>query len=798
MATYCEPRKKKTAAKKPKKAKRSKPTSKRNTHAKRATTKTHSRRYPSRRCVCWYDDDDPAWINAPYTTPETPASVSEAWTEVKDQEQVASGQAVASREEERATIQAAEVPDEVERRLAKAAMRQAAMAHEERLVRMRQAEEAQVEAERRRAEAAMRQAAEAHEAERTRQAKAAEEAQAEAERRRAEAAMRQAAEAHEAERTRQAKAAEEAQAEAERRRAEAAMRQAAEAHEAERRRQEASEAATRQAAEAHEAERKRQAKAAEEAQVEAERRRAEAAVRQAAEAHEAERKRQEASEAATRQAAEAHEAERTRQAAAERRAQAAKRKAEEDARRKARAAAALEEHRRRMAHGRIRAQEATRKAKQLREQAKKKAAAQAAVPQAKVQREALSLFEELKGYILRKMNTGNMAVLSSISKIQNDDGTYDLLAIDDALGAIRSHFNTEAARENRQTLYTVFAARILIENSQQLVDTYNRVIQNTRRLFPEFNLIHPTHNDMFGQLAHLDCTVRRCSDEEIASEMQHGGLKHEDVPDGDLEHELEWFKEYYQTRYVDTPNGQARTLGDEYGWVDPRSVLSKNIASMVRYEKYTGSAYSAVNAILRSDKNPNYNMDALVEAFNRFAHHLVLPMYSKENMVIYRGDGLTTSEQTQTTMGFYSGGLSPIDVRGFVKNGGRMIQIHVPRGTPFLPAIVTRQDEGEIILLPGTILEKQSQMTLDNGHYAEYTVVSNPPRLSELDEATIFMNSIAHLYSDEVSDYKYRGSGSKAERKKFVDRLPASTAPAAGEAKEFVLNLVNSRYGGSW
>ena len=718
--------------------------------------------------MCWDDDDfgniddDLAWISAPYTPPEPPASVSQAWT------------------------------DEASRRAAMLAQEEAAAANAEEVA--RQAAVAEQQADRRRTEESSRRAAEAarRQAEENASRKA-----AEAARRQAEEVARQAAVA---ERVRQAeenasrKAAEAARRQAE----ENASRKAAEAA-----RRQAEENASREAAEA--ARRQAEEVARQAAVAERVRQAEENASREAAEA--ARRKAEEASRQAAMLAQQ--EADRRRKAAAERRAQAARRNAEEDARRRAdRAAAALRDHHRRMELARLRVKHEAESKRRLRERARKalqenkvpdaQPEEQTAAPKAAVRKEALSLFQELKGYILNKLNTDNVAVLSSIANIQNENGTHDLLAIDDALLAIQKHFNTFETMEDRRTLYNVYSARILIENAEQLVDNYNRIIQNTRRLFPEFNLIREGHNGIFSKLASLKCQIRRCSDEEIASQIQDGNLQHVDISDNDLEREYQQFKKYYQTRFVDTPNGQARTLGDEYGWVLSNQVLSSNLARMIDYSKYSGNGFINVNAILRSDKSTARFTSDMVESFNRFAHHLVIPMYSKDDFVIYRGDGLTTSDQTQTVMGFYSAGLSPVDIGKFVRDGGRMIKIHVPRGTPFLPIVLTRKDEGEIALLPGTVLEKQSQMTLDNGHYAEYTVASNPPVLSEREEATIFMNSIALLYDEAVYEYKHRGPGTAEERERFVNERPTAGAPTAGEAEEFVLNLVNSRYDGDW
>lgn len=50
------------------------------------------------------------------------------------------------------------------------------------------------------------------------------------------------------------------------------------------------------------------------------------------------------------------------------------------------------------------------------------------------------------------------------------------------------------------------------------------------------------------------------------------------------------------------------------------------------------------------------------------------------------------------------------------QNGVKLIQIKTPAGTPFLPLILSRLDEGQNVQLFGTELKKMPEMELESGH----------------------------------------------------------------------------------
>lgn len=287
--------------------------------------------------------------------------------------------------------------------------------------------------------------------------------------------------------------------------------------------------------------------------------------------------------------------------------------------------------------------------------------------------DTLSLFEEVKQVISSQLTTDNVTVLASISNTGNGDGTYNLSAIEDAIDAIRLYFDGHNSTEDRHMLYNIYVARMLIENAPQLVEKYNRIVKNVRKFFPGFNLVRAEHNHIFGRLASLSCNVRRCSEKKIEAEQYGRELNPADLQDSDLRYVLEHFDEYYGKQYADDINGKARSLANRHGLVYAHKVFSANLAKMIDYTSYTGSGFSVINDLLRG--NNAADLDFMVDRFAAFAHHLALPMYTNNDLVLYRGDGFRTSPPTLTAMGFYSGALSPTDMEYFVRDGGRVISI---------------------------------------------------------------------------------------------------------------------------
>jgi hypothetical protein len=403
----------------------------------------------------------------------------------------------------------------------------------------------------------------------------------------------------------------------------------------------------------------------------------------------------------------------------------------------------------------------------------------------------LQLFDEVKMHVFDNMNNDNVPLLSSIAKATSGYFEYDYHSVEDALCLIHTHFRDK--RMERQGIYDTFVRRLAVENVEQLTHNFNRIMQNVRREFPDFNLAQESHNPIFGLDANVSCFLRRCSDEEkeafIRGEYPRVFHDRTDDDDEDLKNEL---TEYYNTEFVDTVAAQAMQRKDN----PADGILPDKLKAMLNYGVYTGSGYIPLNDFFRCNKNSHSTVGQMVNYFNLFAHSLVLPMYSQSDFVIYRGDGLQVSAQSLKTKGFYSGSLSVSELAAFVKNGGRMIKINIPKGTPFLPLILNRLDEGEISLLPNTVLEKLSEMELQNGHFAEYTVVQNPPKLSDLEEATIFKHAIPHTFEIVLSKIKV-ANGRRG--KKWVRGL----APVEGDASfdekvRFAVNLINSKYGGDW
>lgn len=401
-----------------------------------------------------------------------------------------------------------------------------------------------------------------------------------------------------------------------------------------------------------------------------------------------------------------------------------------------------------------------------------------------------TLFQEIKDHIFENMNDDNVPLLSSIAKATEGFAEHDFHSMEStrsALSLINKYFSGQDKSWSRQEIYGTFSDRLLVDNVDQLTENYNRILGNIRKLFPEFNLVHESHNPIFGSEATVSCSLRRCSDEEVARSMTEGEVFRDEITEEIVQDEIEYMHEFYETEYVDTTFVKARQQ-KQRGF----SLFPTGLKSMFNYSAYTGNGFTGINDLFRSNKASDISVDDMVTKFNRFGQTLMFPFFAKEDFTIYRGDGMSISSQTFTTKGLYSGSLSVVEIAKFVANGQRMIKINLPRGTPFLPFVIQRTDEGEIALLPGTVLEKMSGMDFQTGHFAEYTVIKNPPTLSELEEATIVKHAIPPLFSD------IRTLGSRRFKKWADDLPPIEGDPSHHEKSQFVLNLVNSKFGGDW
>lgn len=401
-----------------------------------------------------------------------------------------------------------------------------------------------------------------------------------------------------------------------------------------------------------------------------------------------------------------------------------------------------------------------------------------------------SLFQEVKQHIIENIDDKNIPILASISKATDTPfGEYDFHSVKDTLCLIHKHFTEQKHEYNRREIFETFGKRLIVENVEQLTDNFNRILENVRKIFPDFNLTHESHNHVFGSKGGIGpCSIRRCSDNEVEAYVRHlhtvEGYSEEEV----LEDKQQIIEE--RENYSEDVNERAKDVGL------PFSDFPYGLRYLFGYSVYTGREYAAINTLLRSIKTSDMTLGQMVESFNSFAQNLALPFYSQEDFSIYRGDTLSFSSDSLTTRGFYSGGLSVLEIGHFAKNGGRIVKINITKGTPFIPIILKRIDEGEIVLLPGTVLRKDTETKLPNGHYAEYSVIESPPKLSEMEEATLFKHAIPTRFEDAVNDIKMfkRKIG-----KKWAKGLEKTRGAASlEETIPFVVNFINSKYNGDW
>ncbi len=407
----------------------------------------------------------------------------------------------------------------------------------------------------------------------------------------------------------------------------------------------------------------------------------------------------------------------------------------------------------------------------------------------------LDLFDEVKNHVSNNLTDENVPLLSSIAKATDGVHKYDFHSVDDALCLIQKHFHdTGKHSDERLEIFRTFGVRLIVENAEQLTATYNRILQNVRTFFPELNIAQASHNHVFGSDAMVSCFLTKCNDDELDI-FAHRFAQDAHLRSGyyvPIDEIVEEMEEFYTTNFVDTIVAKAQHQGSGNGI----KLLSNGIVSMLNYELYTGKEYFKLNEFLRSVKTSSSPVTSMVEVFNEFAQTFLLPFYTQKDFVIYRGDGISASAQTLTTRGLYSGSLAVSNIGHFVKNGGRVIKINIPKGTPFLPILIVRVDEGEISLLPGTVLEKQTELQFATGHFSEYKVVQNPPKFTEEQEATIFKHALPGLFKDYLSD---RPSILAKNLKKWRKELPPSEGVAPfDDTVRFAINLINSYYGGDW
>lgn len=412
--------------------------------------------------------------------------------------------------------------------------------------------------------------------------------------------------------------------------------------------------------------------------------------------------------------------------------------------------------------------------------------------------EVLSLFGVVSDHVFENVSDENLPLLSYIRKagIDGDMTGPNMDDVNKALYAIESYFRRNPSildhERYRRRICSKFAHHLLLENYEQLVQNYNRVMANVREYFPDFNLVQRGHNAVFGEDAMVPCLAKRCSDEEMETWLQkeesfftiseHGktGNSSDDKARSLLKSEL-------QTFYAD--DSYDNGVGPRADFLE--KVLPKlrsfpyGMEYMLNYKYYICSGnYEQINDFLRGRSRPHRprrSMEDLAPYFTMFAANLVLPFITTKDIVVYRGDLEKSSTRTLDVKGFLSTALTVRDTEKFAKNGGRILSIKIPKGTPIIPLSLYVSFECEVALLPGTRLARLSEMKFSKGLFVEYKVLSNPPQLTAVDEATLFRNQIAQGYR-------------LFEDTHFKDCKPATGLPTAKEMYDFNVQLVKKMY----
>lgn len=383
---------------------------------------------------------------------------------------------------------------------------------------------------------------------------------------------------------------------------------------------------------------------------------------------------------------------------------------------------------------------------------------------------AKTLVEAVEEHIANNMMNASMPILASISAVDFDNVNWG--DIDAALKSIQYDFAKKFDDSGeRRTFCSDGRHRLLVENTDQLVKNYNRILGNVRKFFPDFSKVKKDHNPIFGEDVMVSCFLRKCEDNDLDLWLQEIGERH--PRETNLDEEM---NEYYDKRiHEDTTEEKAKYIRSiEYGLAS----LSPGLRVLLYFQSYIGENYIHINKFLR--KNIKNSTD-----FTLFAPNLAIPFYADKEYIVYRGDGMKFSPDTLKIKGFYSTALTLDDAIQWSKNDGRIMRIIVPKGTPFLLLILHKPEECEFTLLPGTQLEKVYDTGFQVGHFVEYRVAGNPPLLSESEEANIVRNSL--------SNYDL-GNSDLIGRKKKKTLSPTEGGPTLEEIHQFNVNLVNRLY----
>lgn len=357
--------------------------------------------------------------------------------------------------------------------------------------------------------------------------------------------------------------------------------------------------------------------------------------------------------------------------------------------------------------------------------------------------------------------------------------------------------------DSKTKIREAFGLKLLLENVPRLTNKHNtRYLPVLKEHYPQFFQGLVDNKSVYAQNALLPCSMRPCNDDEFAAELD-GEYGYDNTP------------EITAQPYVDTKNGASlktnykairSTMRKKHMTFEPvtpeliallqresTSASAALVNPLFAYigganETYAGMAFVVVNNTFRCVKDGSHEAWCLGSECNVCRHYktmqkwvgqvlpaLLFPFTTNNELVVYRGDDMDISTDRFVVRGFLSTSLSVVTTEGF--RGRRRMKIIIPAGTPFMPVIATHRDQAEIALLPGTELKKVRQIACKNSTvFTEYVVDKGPPQLSTLEEATILRAAISYFHNGNLT----------------------RDVPTKREQREFIYNLVNSKYGGDW
>lgn len=327
-----------------------------------------------------------------------------------------------------------------------------------------------------------------------------------------------------------------------------------------------------------------------------------------------------------------------------------------------------------------------------------------------------------------------------------------------------------------QQLYRRFSIKLILENLPRLTEEYNtRCLPLLKEHYNGFYDGLVDSGSVFGVPAELPCEMKECDRDEHEKSLSH-------VPSFDKGRHLHLYEKVrsemrknHMTFEPVTPD--LIMLLERTGAYPP---LNEPFASCVNGAAFTygDGNFRLINGLLRSDKSVLEWKDSaeIARVMSVVLTGLLFPFNTDNNLVVWRADNMDVSTETLVVSGF----LSTTLCRGFTTEYGdkRNLKINMPRGTPFLPVIISKNRSAEIALLPGTKLTKVKEKTFSDGTlFVEYDVTSNPPPFENKEAATILRAALS---------YYAHASGLSID------------VPGKEEQLKFVYNLINTRYGGDF